>query len=287
MQRLIELRPFCESLPVKEFSNIHKLLLSSTEWSSVEEITSILSHFATKTTMMQRVQISLSDFFGAWGKIKFELSKLGENTLVKNLLAEMKSRDEILFNNRVLNGAVFLDPRFQKYMPNQNREQAIFFLTELYKKIELVKRASCTNDSIDQSSLLESSDYIELESFLSTVYPEESQDGEEIQKNQNDQSPVDKINIRQFLREFIGTKEPMNTSVFEYWKKHIECKPELYKLASIVHCVPPSQTTVERAFSAMALILSPLRTKISDKHLEDLLLIRLNREIFDEISPLE
>lgn len=281
---MIELRPL---LPVKEFSNIHQLLLSSAEWTSVEEITSILSHFAKKTTMMQRVQISLSDFFGAWGEIKFELSKLGNSTLVQNLLAEMKSREETLFNNKVLNAAVFLDPRFQKYRPNQNRECAISFLIDLYKKMQSVQLTTCETDSGDQSSLLESTDNSDLESFFGTVYLEEIRDGNESQKSQNDESSLNIIDICDLLKGFIGNKEPLNTSVFEYWKKNMQYKPELYKLASIVHCVPPSQTTVERAFSAMALILSPLRTNISDEHLEDLLLIRLNREIFDNISPLQ
>lgn len=57
-------------------------------------------------------------------------------------------------------------------------------------------------------------------------------------------------------------------------------KPVLYKLASVVHAVPPTQTTIERAFSAMALILTHLRTNLSDNNLVNILMIRLNRELF-------
>lgn len=89
------------------------------------------------------------------------------------------------------------------------------------------------------------------------------------------------------LRGFVGVKESLNISIFDYWQKNSQLKPELYKLASIIHAVPPSQTTVERAFSAMALILSPLRTNLSDRNLENSLLIRLNRELFDGICPIE
>lgn len=114
---MLELREFCESLPTKEFPQIKGLLPSTQEWDSVQTITTTLSHFAKLTTLMQREAVSLSDFFGGWAKIKMELSKLAHDRLVQQLLVEMKSREAVLFNNQVLNAAVFLDPRFQMCMP--------------------------------------------------------------------------------------------------------------------------------------------------------------------------
>lgn len=62
---------------------------------------------------MQKEEISLSDFFGGWAKVKLEMTKLGNDTLAQRLLNEIKLREPILFNNEVLNAAVFLDPRYQ------------------------------------------------------------------------------------------------------------------------------------------------------------------------------
>lgn len=107
LRRLIELRSFCESLgPLKDF---HTLLLSTEEWDMVENITSVLSYFAKLTTTVQEELISLSDFIGGWAKIKMELSKHTDSSLAQKLLLEMKKREGVLFNNKVLNAAVFND----------------------------------------------------------------------------------------------------------------------------------------------------------------------------------
>lgn len=63
--------------------------------------------------------------------------------------------------------------------------------------------------------------------------------------------------------------------------------PELYRLASVIHSVPPTQTTVERTFSALALILTPLRTNLFDTALENILSLRLNRELFENIYEIK
>lgn len=79
----------------------------------------------------------------------------------------------------------------------------------------------------------------------------------------------------------------MLLNIAQIRRKNMETKPELYKLATVIHSVPPTQTSVERAFSAMALILNPLKTRLSDKNLENMLLIRLNRENSDEMCQFD
>lgn len=102
LERLLELREFCESLPKNEFPKIETLLLSEDEWNAVNEIKSTLIHFAIQTKILQTVRVSLSDFFGGWAKIKFELNKLIDNDLAQKLLAEMVKREPVLFNDSML-----------------------------------------------------------------------------------------------------------------------------------------------------------------------------------------
>lgn len=140
--------------------------MSVEEWAAVEKITSILNHFAKETTRSQSEKYTLSDFFGGWARIKMELTKYGDDLLAKMLLSNMKHREEVLFNNKVLNAAVFLDPRYQKFMSNQNKEKAIAFLSKLYKEKECLRARSLAND-VDQTTNSNSND--ELESFLSEM----------------------------------------------------------------------------------------------------------------------
>lgn len=275
---MLELREFCESLCTKEFQQIKDLLPSAAEWDSIGSITHTLSHFARLTTLMQREVSSLSDFFGGWAKIKMELHKIRDDQLGQQLLTDMKSREDVLFNNQVLNAAVFLDPRFQNYMPFQNKEKAIDFLCKLHKKMETC--SVLNRNDMEQINVVDD----ELDEFMRcSMYSNENETGavnEEIEISAD--LPVE--DIKTILKKFIGIKEPRTTPVFEYWARNKEAKPELFRLASIVHCVPPTQTSVERAFSAMALLLSPLRTRLSNEILEKMLIIRLNRDDFKNIK---
>lgn len=83
--------------------------------------------------------------------------------------------------------------------------------------------------------------------------------------------------IEQVIRKFDGQKEPLNTSVLDFRKKNRLNENELYKLSSVLFAIPPTQTSVERAFSSLALVLTPHRTLLSDDTLENILLIRTNR----------
>jgi len=56
--------------------------------------------------------------------------------------------------------------------------------------------------------------------------------------------------------------------------------PELSQLAKVVFSAPATQVSVERLFSGLKFILSPYRSNIFSKNLENQLLVRTNR-LFD------
>lgn len=65
--------------------------------------------------------------------------------------------------------------------------------------------------------------------------------------------------------------------ILKFWKQMETSYPELAELAKIIHSVPSTQVSVERLFSGLKFILSPYRTNVSSKNLEDQLLVRTNR----------
>ena len=67
-------------------------------------------------------------------------------------------------------------------------------------------------------------------------------------------------------------------NLFQYWARHCASNPNLYKLAMSVIPLPVTQVSVERAFSSLKCILSPLRSSLNEKVLEDILLVRLNKQ---------
>lgn len=75
-----------------------------------------------------------------------------------------------------------------------------------------------------------------------------------------------------------------STNVLEFWKLKKYYFPELYKLASTVLAIPCTQVSVERAFSALGLVLTKTRTKLSPEHLTNILIIRLNSDLIDDVN---
>lgn len=90
--------------------------------------------------------------------------------------------------------------------------------------------------------------------------------------------------ITQTLTDFIGTTVNVKKPILEYWEENKFRNPILYKLSQIIYAVPPTQTTVERSFSALPLILTSLRTNISDTNLNNILLIRSNSRLLKELN---
>lgn len=61
-------------------------------------------------------------------------------------------------------------------------------------------------------------------------------------------------------------------------RKKKKSLPELYKLASVVYAIPPTQSTVERAFSSLPIVLTSHRTRLGSDVLQNIFLIRLNNK---------
>lgn len=83
----------------------------------------------------------------------------------------------------------------------------------------------------------------------------------------------------------IENRQPHHYNLWNHWLARKHSHPELFEVAMVILSGPSSQVSVERAFSALALVLSDLRTGLSEEALQDILLIKLNKEIFEKIIP--
>ena len=82
--------------------------------------------------------------------------------------------------------------------------------------------------------------------------------------------------------------EPHQNTLFDPWKHWIIRKhthPLLSEIALCLLAVPSNQVTVERAFSAFGLILTDMRTKLSEDVLQSLLMLKLNKDVLEKILP--
>ena len=75
-------------------------------------------------------------------------------------------------------------------------------------------------------------------------------------------------------------------NVLEFWesKKFESGYKNLYILSQVVLAVPATQVSVERAFSALTLILSDRRTRMLPDLIDDILIIKLNKNLYRKLN---
>lgn len=243
------------------------LLLTETEWDELDSCISALKPFKIYSTRLQSESSTLSDFFGYWISMKISLANKSD-ILSVNLLGQMNFRHDVLVNNPVLIAGVYLDPRYQRALTSQ-RELAIETLLSIHRKIKnlaLVQRVEdANNESGNSLDDMETNLLHYLDGCNGTDRQQETQD------------------IEMAIRSF-NMREPIKSSVLEFWNKRQEQFPGLFELASVLLAIPPTQSTVERSFSAFGLILTSRRTNLGDGILEDILLVRFNFHLLQEQS---
>lgn len=150
------------------------------------------------------------------------------------------------------------------------------FLANLYEKIIRLENSNATTavETEEESNNNGNDSYDELDEYLNACDSAYGEERTNISNTQNAKQMITKI-----LNDFNGEELPLAASVLEYWNEKSNTKPELYKLASVMMAIPPTQTSVERAFSALALVLTSHRTNLGDECLENILLVRLNHDL--------
>lgn len=86
-------------------------------------------------------------------------------------------------------------------------------------------------------------------------------------------------NIQKAFYEIETYKEKradIDANLLEYWEGKKYALPWLRRLALILHSVPATQVTVERAFSALKLLCTDLRYNLSAENLETLCVLKVN-----------
>lgn len=119
--------------------------------------------------------------------------------------------------------------------------------------------------------------------------PETSRMSRLEQKYRQEQPPeIEIISQNEILDDLLvklcnRVKLPFDSNVLQYFKNNKEDRI-ITDLAQITLGIPATQVSVERAFSALALLLTPHRTRLTKDHLNNMLLIKLNKCIAEKCA---
>lgn len=83
----------------------------------------------------------------------------------------------------------------------------------------------------------------------------------------------------------VEPRQNHSLDIWKYWTDRKTTHPELSAVASVVLATPSNQVSVERAFSALALILTDHRSTLGEDNLSNILLVKLNKDLYEDIMP--
>lgn len=241
--------------------------------------------FYLATKELQRINYTLSDFYGQLIAIRENLKAYSNtavqtNDLAAYLLTGLNGRLPLLLKNPLMVCAVFLDRRFSSEL---NTDEKVFALRALVKLWEGIRSEySQNNNSIENNTSFE---FKHKDNVLENYF---NAKGIEVMVDNLNNTPNYMLtNVAMFdtLRNFdekVG-RQPTNKNVLEFWEQNKTKFPEIYLLSAIINAVPPTQTTTERCFSGLNFIYDNKRSNLSLILLEQILLIRLNKDLVSTI----
>lgn len=282
LNRTISLKSFIQNMSGNDLK-FKKYCLNNFEWKQIETISEVLLPVKICTKKLQSEQLTLSDFYGAWITCKIQIQKI-TNSFAQKFIRNMNIREIHIMNNNAFISAIFMDPRYKITLTEEQSMTAINHLTNIWihmknleKEHEELTMSDINTDNLSESEVsCNSKSGDEIEEFLKSNYLNASSSQNDLS---NSQKSTISTRIETLLKSYhieqnrIGNK----TNILKFWKSMETIHPELHELAKVVFSVPGTQVSVERLFSGLKYILSPYRTNIGSKNLEDQLLVRTNR----------
>lgn len=251
------------------------------KWSVLTDILAVLKLPYDLTMGIQNSAYTLSDFFGGWVEMVRKLEKMQGDEFATSLLEHAKVRQPALLNNSSMLAAVYLDPRFSFLLSPSDVKTAKIVLKKLHGKLRQVESqlVQFHSQPVLQPNTPEDSfeEYCVEKGLERTFYDADISQTDPVANDMEADMTIWFAAYEKIVR--IHRKN----SILEFWEAQSSQHNGLYKLARIIMAIPPSQTTVERAFSLLGYIYNCRRTRLLPQNLENIMMIILNRDLVEEI----
>lgn len=269
------------------------------KWNVLKELNRVLNVPYLATKMLQKADFTLSDFFGCLKVIKMQLNKIiaeperKYTRLVENLLHTISQRESKLVDHPLMICALYLDPRYKCEVENNQEKVKLAKLTleKLWERVQLVKNETNETSTEDQVDIetAPKEDMMDFFEQLDEMYGNLgiSTGSDNSTENLNRDKSFIAVALSKYENSIVHRMKS-SESIWPFWEKFKEeFGPELYELAAIIHSIPPTQASVERNFSALKFMLTDRRYNLAEDLLECLLIIHLNRDMYESVRNVE
>lgn len=271
-----------------------KNVLTEFEWKVIEELVEIMHPAYELMKKMQTAAFTLSDFFVTWTLIKFAMRRYEEKpNLLTNLSTEMQKKmlsyEPRLLMNPLLICCVYLDPRVSSVSAqtdDQGTPRKVIAKSEIIKVYQRLQKEN-NEPVVPISKHNHFSRFVELEADFDAYLESMVSNSSSIEQNSNNEAQFasDLISLEmEFIELEKERRLPLKSDILDFWELNKKKYPLLFSVSQVILAVPSSQTNIERSFSSFGIVYNYLRTSLSDEVLQAILLIRANKELFDEIA---
>lgn len=277
-----------------------RLLLQ--KWLVLKEVVSVLQIVHNVTIFFQQKKLTLSDVYGRWLGMELHLdaySKRSTKTvLAKLLFEETKTRKIKIFDNPLMACALYLDPRFHMELHRSYHDkvaEAKETMLTIWRRLNIIHPND--NNSMVETAKIDSSNdsSFEFDELLAVQkHLQRGNGNDEHQNTENEELQNNSISTRKHCEDietiinlFQPEAIPLNSSILDYWENMKEKERELYRIASVVFSVPPTEVAIERDFSHLDSVFTKRRGNLCHSRLEDIFVIHLNRDLFEAVTQEE
>lgn len=235
-------------------------------WTKVQEIVDTLTPAYIFTTDMQRVGYGLSDLYIGWLRVTKNLQRIINSEpqfdLATKLLEHMERRAPSLFKSPLFLSAVYLDPRINFKLCDEQRASAAMDLLKIYERVT-TNQLNANNENRINDTL------------------DEIQDEFQAQRGENQ---IGTNNVLKEMSVYETEKQyDIRAPVMRFWEENSTKYPLLRPLADILHAVPSNQCRTEASFSSLSYIRNRYRMSLQPENLSNILMVRLNKDIYYEL----
>lgn len=205
--------------------------------------------------------------------------------LAKHLLCALNERNDTLFSNPFMSSAIFFDPRFKSQLNEQKTAEAKETIKIIWRRMLVIDSGASTR-TLNVSNTSNGSENISFE------YDQQAEMDSFISGNISNEpgtafSAVSNRDIDSILEMFDPEPIKSGVDIFQYWESRKNEDEILYKLATTILSIPATEVQIERDFSKLDFIFSKRRGRLEHERLDDIMVIHLNVELFEEVKEEE
>ncbi|XP_062715501.1 uncharacterized protein LOC134291582 [Aedes albopictus] len=251
----------------------------SQSWTFAEHYEEAFRPLFLCTKKMEAANVSLSEFYLEWMIAIQKVKKLQSNPFSAPLVETLTSRLANLRGSRAFKMALYLDPRLNfagsTLFSSDEKEEIQGYIVETWNRIKHLRSPTATTTTSEQdNSQCSLTEENENDLLLAELFG----------GGRMNPSMANGNNFNQQLKAIeVEPRCNFNFDVWKFWIDRKNTHPELSAVAAVVQATPSNQVSVERAFSALALVLTTIRSKLGQDTLSNILMIKLNKQIFEKV----